>query len=61
MTTASMVKERESLETGIIKNPTMLDNSTVDSFIVITLACGMTFSAAANYPLCATMVSFLIV
>lgn len=63
MTAASMVTERQSLETGILGSPTILmTNSTVWSCLlgVHTLAHGETHCAAYSDPLCAIMVSFLI-
>lgn len=49
MTAASMVPERQSIETGTLGSPTISeDNSTVWSFLpgVHTLAHGVTLSAA---------------
>lgn len=59
MTAASMVKERQSLETGNLASPTILmDNSTVWSLSVgVTMAHGETLSALPHDTLCATTVS----
>jgi len=63
MTAASMVKERQLLETGIQTHLTILvESSTVLDYLdfLQTLSNGMTVSAMTNDLSCAILVSFLV-